>query len=113
MSAFRSYERQVLELLLRSTMSETAIASLFEVAEQVSLHHTGWGYFLTVSHPDLPVGRMTLGKPTVFGKGDGVECGFVGFIENRELTLECHDRSGRDEGLPDDIRQRPLEITSG
>lgn len=112
MSAFRSYERQALERLLRPSMPETAIASLLAGAEQVSLHHTGSGYFLTVSHPDLPEGRMTFSKPALFGKGDGVECGFVAFIENRELTLECHDWSGRDGGLPEDIRQRQLEITA-
>ena len=51
---------------------------------------TGYGYFITIHHPNLPENRIVSHKPLIIGESDGIETSFVVFIENRELTIECH-----------------------
>jgi hypothetical protein len=41
------------------------------------------------------------------GKADQLECGFVVFLENGELLLECH---GWGSDLPDDLRTRDVRV---
>jgi hypothetical protein len=61
-----------------------------------------------VAHPDLPQARTVCNQPTVIGRGDGYTCGFVVFLEDGQLVLECHDWGS--DGLPDDLRDRPMRI---
>ena len=51
---------------------------------------TGAGYYLTATHPDLPAERSVLSYPIVTGSNRGTLCGFVAFLGDNELTLECH-----------------------
>ncbi len=93
-------------------MPERAIGAILDEAQLVEFDHAGVGYFLTVSHPELSVERMVSEGPTPYGTAEGVLCGFVAFIENRELTLECYDLAFQDRGMPEDIRERNIEIST-
>lgn len=106
--SFVEFERQVLCALLRSHMRPDQIEHLLATASFVSCEHTGAGYFLTVRHPALPAARIVCSEPTIAGRADDIECGFVAFLEGGELTLECH--SWGDSPLPPDLRERPLAI---
>jgi hypothetical protein len=48
------------------------------------------GYFLTIKHPALPSEAFTLASPLVTGHAGELVVGFVVFLGNHELTLECH-----------------------
>ena len=111
MSAFTEFERAVLEMLLASRMGVEQIGNLLDTAQLCSLEHTGVGYYLTVRHPTISNRRVVCHKPLVRGKADGVEVGFVAFLEHGELTLECH--SFGDDVVPDDFRNKVLEIWAG
>ena len=107
-SPFVEYERQVLRKLLRSHMRPEQIEELLDAASFVSYEHTGVGYFVTVRHAVVPHGRVVCSQPLIEGRGAGIECGFVAFLEAGELVLECHSWMR----LPTDIRERPLAIRS-
>jgi hypothetical protein len=63
------------------------LAGFHGVAEY---EYTGFGYFLALHSPDFPSLPSTLSEPFIMGEADGIQSGFVVFVENHALTLECH-----------------------
>jgi len=74
----------------------------------VEYHATGYGYFLTVKHPSLPSKRNVYDKPMLIGHSGNVETGFIVFVENGELTIECHGWG--DVVVPQDYREMDIRI---
>jgi len=103
-----SYERQAIAALVGGHLPLDVVTSVLADGELVSLEHTGAGYYLTVSHPSLPTERVVCNEPLLIGRVGELECGFVVFLENGELTLECHSWS--EAGLPTDLRSRDVVI---
>ena len=110
MEVLRDFEQTAIELLTRDVLSPEVLAEFKRSAEFVSCKHTGYGYFLTLRHPKLPEKRVVCHRPTLIGVSEGIETGFVIFLENHELTLECH--SWGDETVPDNYRERHVEVTA-
>lgn len=109
MRQFVPYEEFVIRQLVSAVLEPVVISSVFKDADLVSLEHTGVGYFLTVRHPALPRDRVVCDEPMISGVSNDLHCGFVVFLEDGELTLECHSWG---ENIPTDIRIRELTITS-
>ena len=70
--------------------------------------YTGCGYFATLRHESLPRDRVVCHELKVVGESRGITAGFIVFIENHELMLECHDW-GR-ENVPADFREQDVRI---
>jgi len=70
--------------------------------------YTGAGYFLELTNDILPKDRKTISEPTLFGRADNFEVGFLVFIENSKLTLECHSWGLKNP--PEKIREKSIEI---
>lgn len=109
MSQFRPFEAEVLKVLVSGHLAEDRLAKILDSAELVSYEYTGSGYFLTVQHSSLPARRVVCSKPLVLGRAGEVQCGFVVFLENAELTLECHTWGPID--VPKDFRDHGVEIS--
>jgi len=109
MEILKSYEKKVLNLLLSEILSSVQLKELMRNAKLISYKYTGCGYFLTIAHPDLPKERIVCSKPTLIGEVDGIKSGFVIFIENNELTIECHDW-GHEITVPEDFRDKNVQI---
>lgn len=113
MSAFNSYESEVLRVSLEGRYSDEQIDDVIENAKLVSLEHTGDGYFLTVAHPLMPAARTVCSDPSLVGRFQDVLCGFVLFLEGGELMFECvgYPSSANLDGVvPEDIRELPVMI---
>lgn len=82
---------------------------LSEEGELSALYFTGVGYFLTLRHRDLPDQRVVLDKPLVSGTAGNLLTGFVAFVENGEVTLECHSYAG--ETVPENYRDFDVKVT--
>lgn len=108
MGLLKKFEIYVLRLLAPTVLSAEQIDVISE-AEFVSYNHSGNGYFLTIKHPSLPADRTVCSKPTVIGQTEEAVCGFILFIENHELTLECH--SWGTASVPDGFREGQVDIT--
>ena len=70
--------------------------------------YTGAGYFLELSNDILPKDRKTISEPTLFGRADEFEVGFLIFIEDSKLILECH--SWGEENPPETVREKTIAI---
>lgn len=111
MSVFQEFEKEAIRLLAKGTVLGPGIEDILTESKLVSLEETGVGYFLTVRHASLPEERHVLDKPLLVGESNGVECGFVVFVEGGELCLECH--SWGDGGIPTGFRSEAVGIRIG
>lgn len=109
MSVFRGFEREVVTILTGSTFSSDTLRAVLDDATLVSEEHTGCGYFLTVRHPALPRDRSVCDRPSLVGEGSGLECGFIVFLGDGELVLECHEWSPG--SVPRDVRERAVHLS--
>jgi hypothetical protein len=110
MGLFKDYEVQVLTLLASNALSHDQMRAVLNEGKLVSYNYTGCGYFLTLSHPSLPEQRIVCSKPIVTGSAEGVPCGFVIFIQDREITLECHDLGPTH--VPEDFRNKLVHVSA-
>jgi hypothetical protein len=110
MSVLKDFEQRAIDLLLEGKLPLDTIQALKDKAQLVGYKHTGVGYFLTLSHPALPRERMVCDKPRVMGRSRGIESGFIVFIENQELVLECHSWGA--DAVPETYRDEDVQITA-
>jgi hypothetical protein len=108
MTALREFELEAIRLLGEDVLSAEQFAGVASVDEPVRYEHTGCGYFVTVAHPTLPKERQVLSQPFVCGKLGDTECGFVAFLGDGELVLECHPVAGPD--IPANVRDLPVKV---
>ncbi len=108
MDILKQYEAKVLHFLLSRALSSERFEVILHDAKFISYKHTGSGYFLTLEHPSLPKARSVFSDPIVMGRAGDIACGFVVFIENGQLTLECHSWGEVD--LPEGFRDKDVQI---
>ncbi|MEH6740647.1 MAG: hypothetical protein V7695_19200 [Sulfitobacter sp.] len=108
MSVLKSFEKNVIELLATDVLTARLVDEVCSHGKLVGLDFTGKGYFLTLSSNDLPVERLVLDKPIVNGEVGELLTGFVVFVENNELTLECFSYG---EIVPDNYRDLSVTVS--
>jgi hypothetical protein len=110
MAAFRPFEIEAIRLMAEGVLSAAQLKILAQMDEPLRYEHTGCGYFLTVAHASFPDHRCTLSEPAVVGTAGEVQAGFIVFLGENELTLECHTWGAVD--VPEDFRDRSVEIST-
>ena len=110
MRALRDFEIKAIRLLAGDTLTDAQLALLERIPESSRYEYTGSGYFLTLSDPLLPAAAKTLSYPDVVGEHGEITCGFVVFVGDHELTLECHTWGAVD--VPSDFRDHPVSIST-
>lgn len=84
----KEFERKIIaELLEESELKNIALSG--EPDNEV-VEFSGAGYFLTIKDPVLPKHRIVLDTPDIRGRLGGIEVGYLAFVENSELMLECY-----------------------
>ena len=107
MKELKEFEKKVIKHLLGKRFDDKATADILDNYDFVNYDHTGVGYFLSIKHLLIPQKREVFTDKTI-GTFSGVEVGFVIFLENGELTLECHTWSG--DKLDGSFRDCDVEI---
>jgi hypothetical protein len=108
MSHFRDFEKQAVRMLAMPRLGSALVETVLKDSEFVALEYTGVGYFLTVRHPLLPMERAVFEEPTVVGRVEGHEGGYLVFVEKRELMLECYSTGAVE--VPPDFRERRVRL---
>lgn len=98
MGALRQFENKALRILLGYEYTGSGY----------HLTYTGSGYHLTVPQLHLPPGRRTCSEPAVIGEAGNVRCGFVAFLDNGNLVLECHTWGAID--VPEGFRELEARV---
>jgi hypothetical protein len=110
MVALRDYEKKVISILTKDVLPRDIVNAVTMAGEVIRYEYTGVGYFLTLRHSSLPSERIVCDKPVLIGRGGGIQAGFVVFLENKELLLECH--SWGDGSIPEAYRDQDVEIVA-
>ena len=108
MSALKPHEQLVVDRLVGNGLSSELLSDLKENGAVSSYETTGNGFFLTLKHEGLPSERTVYSTPTLIGESAGIQSGFVIFIEDGELTIECHGWVA--EEVPEDYRDQNIQI---
>ena len=108
MTVLQDFESEVLRILAASAISKAQIEAVLREGKQISYEYTRSGYFLTLAHPCLPKERFVCSRPVIMGHADDIDCGFVIFIGNSELMLECHTWGEKE--VPEDFRSRSVGL---
>ena len=103
MSSFRPFEIQAIHLMADAVLPRDLLSAVLAVDEVDRYEYTGCGYYLTVKHPDLPLEKKSLSDPPVAGVADQIHAGFIVYLGDGELTLECHTWGAID--VPPDFRE--------
>jgi hypothetical protein len=84
----RNHEKEAIGLLTIAVLPSEVLGAVLDEAEP-RYCCTQAGYWITLKHSALPAARLVCHKPLLVGHAGGIECGFVVYLENGELTLEC------------------------
>ena len=110
MTVFREFEIEAIRLMAHPILSSELLQAVLNEAELVGYEYTGSGYFLKVKHAALTLGKQTLQVPAVEGAHGNVVAGFVVFLDDGELTLECHSWGPVD--VPEDFRDQNVIVAA-
>lgn len=108
MAAFRPFEVEAIRLMAEPVLPEALLSSVLAASEPHRYEYTGCGYYLTVKHPNLPRERQSLSEPPVAGVVGDIQAGFVVYLGDGELTLECHTWGAVD--VPPEFRDLEVKI---
>ncbi|WP_187429064.1 hypothetical protein ROLI_004640 [Roseobacter fucihabitans] len=102
MIVLKSFEVKAINLLTANVFPAWQADKMHSSDNLIRLDFTERGYFITLSSSSFPIERLLLNSPPVNGKVDELLTGFVAFVENNELTLECFAYDG--DIVPDNFR---------
>ncbi|MEM8605749.1 MAG: hypothetical protein AAGF92_01490 [Myxococcota bacterium] len=109
---FKPFEKEVIRKLVGDALGRDVLDRVV-AASELEEDWSPVGYFLTVRDAGLPKERDIFEGPpttTMMGSGAGAEVGFIVFVTDRELTLECFRWDGSDDRLPRDFRDSGVEV---
>ena len=84
----KKFERSIIDEFFEMSELKKIVLSDQDINENVA--YSGTGYFLTIKDHMLPKRRIVLDKPDTRGKLGGIHVGYLAFVENSELMLECY-----------------------
>lgn len=108
MTAFRPFEVQAIRMMADAAVPEQVLARVLAASAADRYDYTGCGYFLTVKDPELPTERRSLSVPPVAGVAGEIQAGFVVYLGDQELTLECHTWGAFD--VPENFREMAVQV---
>ena len=108
----KDFELEVLELMLHPHLPEKVWAELVSTYSIEGYNFTSSGYFLKVRSDNVRLSKYlkynAIYKPTVIGVGLGFEVGFILYVEESAVILECHSWS--DSNPPENIRDIDIKV---
>jgi len=103
---FKDFEIEVITMLIGDQLEPEILKPVLK-SDSVDVYFSGAGYFATASDEALPTARSVFSSPIIIGRSNELEVGFVVFVQDRELTLECYDYVG---DFPDGFRDQDVSI---
>src|SRR5205085_2788591 len=90
----KEHEKKAIGTLIGDALPESLLNELLS-SSLVEIEDTRVGYFLIISHQRLPKIRSVYSQPLITTSFDQIDAGYLVFIEDHRLTLECHSLEDR------------------
>ncbi len=108
MTLLKGHEQQAIKTLVGDKLPVETLNEILD-SRDCQFDYSGAGYFISIRNDKLPTKRTVFNKPLLLGKSpEGIESGYVVFVENSELTLECHPFG---DNLSEDFREKRIVIS--
>jgi hypothetical protein len=104
----KPFELEAIRVLAAHSLTADALAALANPSASILYRYSGSGYFVTIRDPRLPTKRLTCSVPPLVGVADNIVSGFVVFVGDGQLMLECH--SWGYINVPADFRDRDVIV---
>jgi hypothetical protein len=106
---FKSYEVEVLKLLLRDEFAAERLLRLLSNASAPHVEYTNYGFYVSVQNSVIGKTRRVHSGPTTLSARFGSHsAGFVAFLQDDKLTLETFPWDG--EQLPATFRDLDVKL---
>ena len=102
------FEKEAIKLLLEKRLDPRHLQRIVDEASVIDYEYTGSGYYLKIGHAEIPFETSTWSEPVVQGKYGEITCGFVVFLANKNITLECHSWGEFD--VPENFRDCDVKL---
>ncbi len=102
------FEKEIIRKLCNRYVSSELLDEILQ-GEASDYEYSGCGYFLYFKHEDLPIQRIVCDEPKVMGEWNKIQSGFLVFLGENELMLECHDWGGND--VPPNYRENDVLVS--
>jgi hypothetical protein len=103
------FEIEVLRKMTEGILPPGAIDTAIQEGENFKYDYTGYGYYVTFSHPLIPSKRMVCDGPLIVAESNGIEACFVVFLEANQVTFECFPPDG-ETTIPESYRSQAVNI---
>ena len=104
------FEKEVIRILCSDVITNSVLSDAINHPEKIECKFTGAGYYLDIHHHELPSERIVLDTANIEGMYQDIEVGFVVFVEDHVLCLECYNY-GNNKGVPPGIRNGTVTIS--
>jgi hypothetical protein len=111
MIPIQPFEIEVLRRMTQDALAPGVLDAAIQDGEFVGYEYNGYGYYLSFRHPQIPSERVVCSTPDMVAEADGIEAGFVVFLEANKLTLECFPVGG-DPPIPENFRTQSVRLTA-
>ena len=106
----RPFECKAIEILVAGIIPVETLGEIFEESAVADYEYTGCGYFLKLTHPELPSKVCTCHEPKVRGEANGILSGFIVYLGDGELVLECYTLGEID--VPPTYRDQDVQVSA-
>ena len=110
MTKWMEHEKQAIRMLIGERLPKNVLEDVLG-SDRCVLDYDGHGYCVTAEDDRLPVERDVFDGPAndflIGSSPSRLECGYVVFVMNRQLTLDCHPWG---DPLPPEFRESKVDI---
>ena len=109
---FKAYEVEVLGMILADEYSPRELSALLDGPSTIQVEYTNYGFYISVENSSIGKERRVYSSdPSLIGRWNNKDAGFVAFLEDNHLTLEIHPWDG--ESLPATFRDCDVQVIRG
>ena len=106
--ALKEFEKEIIQLLAKGKIADQLIDEICNSLDGGEYEFSGAGYFLNIQHPNLPIDRIVCDTPFLNGHANGIDTGYILFIQDQELLFECYDFMG---DFPKEYREWDVKVS--
>jgi hypothetical protein len=104
------FEIEILKIMISDRLTSNGWCDFLADYKIIGYEYTGAGYFLKISSEKLDLKNEVIHDPVPIGKIEELELGFLIYIEDNNIIIECH--SWGIENPPENIRKLNVKIIS-
>jgi len=102
------FEIEVLKIMINSRLTSDNWLDFLSNYKVSGYEYTGCGYYINVISEKIELKNEVISGPFLIGEIGGLQMGFVIYIEDNSITIECH--SWGIENLPENIRKLNVKL---